>query len=159
MKFYGDEYVYYYKGHPNSPTDQYPVRAQLLKDMGLIDIESTIAAELILFFFPDISMSGYSSTTFNSVQNEAMACIFFGKTKQAALADTGVQNGNMFDAYITTVAAHGTTYDQYCTVAEHKYFVVEFNEHNTEGYSFAIYDSTLNNIKFYNVAGEVVAEK
>lgn len=148
-QYYGDEYVYYYKGHPNSPTNQYPTRAQLISDLGLIDIESTIAAELILFFFPDISMSGYASSTFDSIVEQEMACVYFGTTKAAALADANIKNGAMFDAYIAPIASHGSTYSEYATEEGHVYYVVEFNDNNAENYNFAIYDSTTNELKYY----------
>ena len=153
-KYYGDEYVYYYKGHPNTPTAMYPDRAELLNEMGLIDLESTIAAELILFFFPDIYMSGYSSSTFTSLQNKEMACAFWGQTKAQAIAIAN-QNGDMFDVYISHPSAHGNKYDEFMTNPEHKYYIVEFND--TSKHEFAIYDSTANTITYYNADNEVVA--
>lgn len=145
-KYYGDEYVYYYKGHPNSPTNLYPVRAELLENMGLIDIESTIAAELILFYFPDIYMSGYSSSTFNSIQNKEMACAYWGSTKEQAINNASIQNGNLFDVYITPASVHGTTYNGILTEG-HNNYIVEFSV--TENYDVAVYDATLNTITYY----------
>ncbi len=79
--FYGDEFVYYYKGHPNTPTRNYPKKQQQLESLGLIDVESSINAELILFFYPDIYMCGYNSSTFLSVQSPEMACAMFNMRK------------------------------------------------------------------------------
>ncbi|MGL4949013.1 MAG: InlB B-repeat-containing protein [Anaeroplasmataceae bacterium] len=65
---YKDEYIYYYKGHPNSPTDD--AKIELLNELGLIDVFSTIPAELILSFYNDLTLSGYPSTTFlNNLPN------------------------------------------------------------------------------------------
>lgn len=88
MLYYGDEYVYYYKGHPNTPTGMYPAKQEQLERLGMIDVDSSVAAELILFFNPEISMSGYSSSTFNSASRE-MACGLFSSTKSEALGQAG----------------------------------------------------------------------
>ncbi len=153
--FYGDEYVYYYKGHPNTPTDMYPEKAEQLDELGLIDVESTINAELILFFFPDIYMSGYSSSTFNSIQNPEMACIFWNATKEQALA-TADQNGEMFDYYASKLANDDETYGSLLENVEHTYFLIETNDSLGLDYEFAIYDSTDGTIKYYNAEHEEV---
>ena len=82
--YYGDDYVYYYKGHPGTPTGLYPEKQKQLDKLGIIDVDSSVAAELILFFNPEISISGYSSSTFNSASDE-MACGLFSSTKTEAL--------------------------------------------------------------------------
>lgn len=67
VKHYGKKYGYYYKGHPATPTEAYPAKQKELKKLGLIDVQASVPAELILFFNPDIAMSGYPSTTWASV--------------------------------------------------------------------------------------------
>ncbi len=74
--YYGDEYVYYYKGHPFTPTHSIEGKEEYLNEVGLIDIDSTIPAELLLFFNPEIYCSGYSTTTFESIDADKMLCIF-----------------------------------------------------------------------------------
>ncbi len=143
---YGDEYVYYYKGHPDTPTYLYPERAQKLEQMGLIDIESTINAELILFYFPDIYMSGYSSSTFNAITNDDMACVYWGTTKANALAKTDVKGGG-FNAYITPATS---AYDSIVT-SGHRNYLVEFTD--TTNYDFAIYDATEDKTTYYKQDG------
>ena len=146
---YGDEFVYYYKGHPNTPTNMYPEKAEQLEELGLIDIESTINAELILFYFPDIYMSGYSSSTFNSLQNEEMACIFWNSSKANALNQEG-QHGDMFDYYVSRLSNDNNEYGALLTQSNHKYFLVEINDSLDANYAFAIYDGTAKEIKYYN---------
>lgn len=65
---YGDDYLYYYKGHPNTPTGMYPQKQEQLDRLGITDVDSSVAAELILFFNPEIGLSGYGSSTYNSGQ-------------------------------------------------------------------------------------------
>ena len=88
MKYYGGGYDYYYKGHPASPTDTSPAKVAQLKTLGITDVDSSVPAELILFFNPDIYMSGYPSSTYMSVSDPDMAKGLFGLTKQDALAST-----------------------------------------------------------------------
>ncbi len=68
---YGDDYLYYYKGHPNTPTGMYPQKQEQLDRLGITDVDSSVAAELILFFNPEIGLSGYGSSTYNSASADA----------------------------------------------------------------------------------------
>lgn len=77
----------YYKGHPHTPTVLYPEKQQQLTDLGLTDVDSTIPAELLLFFNKDLYLSGYSTSTFSSVANPEVLQVLFGKTKAAAQED------------------------------------------------------------------------
>ena len=74
MDYYGDSFQYYYKGHPGTPTALYPDKQKQLQTLGMADIDSSIPAELILFFFPDIYLCGYDSSTYLSVEKKQMAC-------------------------------------------------------------------------------------
>ena len=66
--YYGDEYAYYYKGHPGYPSDE--AKQAKFEEMGLLELDGSIAAELIFFFNPEAFGSGYQSTTFQSLENE-----------------------------------------------------------------------------------------
>lgn len=94
---YGDSYAYYYKGHPGTATGLDPDKQILLDGLGLIDVESSIAAELILFFYPDIYLSGYASTTFASVQDKEMACVLF----KTPLSSAATNYKNLMDVFVT----------------------------------------------------------
>ena len=73
-QYYGDDYVYYYKGHPATPTGANPERLALLDELGITDIESSIAAELIFFFYPEANLSGYSSTRRSTFRSRCSIC-------------------------------------------------------------------------------------
>ena len=140
--YYGDEYVYYYKGHPSTPTSNYPHKQQQLEDLGLIDVESSINAELILFFYPDIYMCGYNSSTFLSAEKDEMACAIFNMTKEACMS-AGNTYAERIGVYVSKIAAENYANYSECANAEHSYFLVEFN--NVESnYQYAIYDATAN---------------
>ncbi len=74
--YYGSEYRIYYKGHPGTPTELDPGKQSLLNELGVVDVNSSVAAELILFYCPDIYLVGYPSTTFQSAYPERILALF-----------------------------------------------------------------------------------
>ena len=146
--YYGDEYVYYYKGHPATPTVSYPVKQEQLETLGILDIDSSIAAELILYFYPDISMSGYSSTTFLSASKDT-ACGLFAKSKAAAYADVNnaAAYADRVDFFMSLITDFTTETGKLCN-PEHVCYLVEFQDDS--GHDIAIYDATQQIIYYYN---------
>lgn len=144
MSYYGDTYEYYYKGHPATPTILYPSKQEELDSLGITDVDSSIPAELILFFFPGIYMCGYDSTTFLSVESAQMACGMFNMKKETGLGKT---YGELLDFFSSSINSSDKTYGQYCTNQEHSYYLLEFN--NTQKYDFAIYDANENTFVYY----------
>lgn len=152
MAYYGDEFVYYYKGHPNTPTSLYPDKQEQLEGLGLIDVESSINAELILFFYPDIYMCGYNSSTFMSVESAEMACAMFNMKKEACAAEYK----DLIGIYLSKIEdAEDSEYAELCTEAEHSYFLMEFND--TTDKDIGIYDDTDGTFSYYKIVdGEFV---
>lgn len=143
-KYYGDEFVYYYKGHPNTPTSTVPEKQTQLTELDLIDVESSINAELILFFYPDIYMCGYNSSTFMSVESEEMACAIFNMTKEAAAENEGTENyRDLIGLYLSRI--EDTAAYAECTEADHEYFLIEYNNVETD-LQYSIYDATADTI-------------
>ncbi len=154
--YYGDEFVYYYKGHPNTPTSNYPEKQKQLEAMGLIDVESSINAELILFFYPDIYMCGYNSSTFMSVQKPEMACAMFNMKK----ADCTGEYKDLLGIYVSKIDAESSEYASLCTDKAHVYFLLEYNNMG-DGFEaeFGIYDDTEGTVKNYKtVDGSFIEE-
>ncbi len=148
--YYGDEFVYYYKGHPNTPTSNHPDKQKQLTDLDLIDVESSINAELILFFYPDIYMCGYNSSTFMSVEKPEMACAMFNMKKEACTAEYK----DIIGIYLSKIDAE-SVYASLCTDAEHTYFLVEYNDDPS---IISIYDDNAGVIKSYTVNNGTFAE-
>ena len=137
MKLYfGNEFVYYYKGHPSTPTVNYLHKQQQIEELDLIDIESSINAELILFFYPDIYMCGYNSSTFMSAMSDEMAAAIFNMTRDECKNDYAERIG------IFVSRIDNDNYKSYpeCNYTSHSYFLVEFNKAESQ-YKYAIYDS------------------
>lgn len=143
MKYYGDTYEYYYKGHPGTPTILYPSKQEQLERLGITDVDSSIPAELILFFFPNIYMCGYDSTTFQSVESEEMACGMFNMKKATGLTKT---YGELLDFFSSSINSSDETYGKYCVNPEHTYYLLEFND--TTEHKFAIYDAVDNTFAY-----------
>lgn len=150
--YYGDQFVYYYKGHPNTPTSLYPDKQAQLEELDLIDVESSINAELILFFYPDIYMCGYNSSTFMSVESPEMACAMFNMKK----ADCTAEYSGLIGVYLSKIADHATSeYAELCPEADHTYFLMEYND--TAEKDIGIYDATADTFAYYKIVdGEFV---
>lgn len=144
MEYYGDSYAYYYKGHPGTPTSLYPSKQQDLDELGIVDVDSSIPAELIMFFFPDIYLCGYNSTTFQSVESDEMACGMFNMTKTTGLTKT---YGELLDFFTSPINGNNATYGSLCTEPDHAYYLLEFN--NTADCDIAIYDATEKSFTYY----------
>lgn len=149
--YYGtDEYAYYYKGHPGTPTDFYPQKQENLENLGITDVDSSIAAELILFFYPDIYLSGYyGSTTYQSVPKD-MTSGLWGQTKATALADKSADYSIMdwFASPASNVVDEGV---KALLPSGHACYLVEFSDEilSSGEYSFAIWDATDAALRYY----------
>lgn len=150
MAHCGDDYQYYYKGHPGTPTDFYPEKQEELELLGITDVDSSIAAELILFFYPDLYLSGYTSSTYASMTDADMAKGLFRLTKTEALSDTS-SNYSMMDFFISPVTTNTDSKIRALCKQNDNNFLVEFSdaELQTVDYSIAIWNSTTSTITYY----------
>ncbi|MCW5952633.1 MAG: hypothetical protein KIT69_10275, partial [Propionibacteriaceae bacterium] len=148
VKYYGKKYGYYYKGHPASPTENYPAKQKELKKLGLTDVQASVPAELILFFNPGISMSGYDSTTWASVPdiNPDMAEGLFGLSKAAA-ADKASYYPGIMKWYMSPKPASGPAKDLPGD------FLVEFSDKVAaeKGHDIAMWGSKKKTITYYKL--------
>ncbi len=150
--YYGDGYEYYYKGHPGTPTKLYPEKQQQLKNAGVHDVDSSIPAELILYFYPDVYCSGMSNSTLNSSYKDGRTCAYFGARKAAALKKneegaTAVIAAEKFQMFFTKIDA---TYDGELEYnKDHKCYLVEFN--GNDKYDYAIYDYNDDKITYHEI--------
>ncbi len=142
--YYGDEFVYYYKGHPHTPTELYPSKQKQLKNLDLIDVKSSINAELILFFCPDIYMCGYNSSTFMSVEAPELAQAMFNMKKDECTAECK----DIIGMFLSKIDVSKSKYKSLCKNSKHSYFLVEYNDGSN---MIGIYDDTARTIKNYKV--------
>ncbi|MDR1791655.1 MAG: hypothetical protein LBR20_08435 [Propionibacteriaceae bacterium] len=163
MKYYGDQYVYYYKGHPATPAQLYPDKLAELEKLGIIDVDSSIPAELILFFNPDIYLSGYQSTTFASVTDRDKAKGLIGQTEASALALSGVDY-SMMDFFVsridaTSTLAYETSNPAVVALAPagQQSYYVEFSTaiKTAKGYDAAIWTPATSTATYYKITGGV----
>lgn len=151
-KYYGSGYEYYYKGHPATPTGMYPEKQKQLSAAKVHDVDSTIPAELILFFYPDAYVSGMSNSTLNTSYKPGRTCAYLGARKEKALSkddkgNMGVIDGDKFQLFFTALTDAETAAGKYQDVtipSGHKCYLIEFN--NNSKYDYAIYDYTKNEI-------------
>ena len=147
MTYYGDQYVYYYKGHPGTPTDLYPTKIDQLDRLGIIDIDSSIAAELILFFNPEIYLSGYQSSTYASVP-VGMGKGMFNMTKEKGLSDPQYENMAFWMSPVTDDSDERVR--ELVTEGAESY-LVEFNDSVSaeKGYDIAVWELAAPLIRYY----------
>lgn len=152
MTYYGDGYAYYYKGHPATPTDLYPAKVAQLASLGITDVDSSVAAELILFFNPEIYLSGYKSSTYASVP-EGMAKGMFNMTKAEGLANEMYRN---MEFWMTSVGGSTPAAVQALCTEGHDNYLVEFSDDISaeEGYDIAIWDATDSVIAYYRLQAD-----
>lgn len=109
---YGDEYQIYYKGHPGYPTGLYAEKTEMFAAYNVTDIEASIAAELILFYCPDIYLAGWPSTTYKSVHVDKLLALF-DQTKESGLGFVTTDGyGDTPDQFYSVVEANGKKYVQ-----------------------------------------------
>lgn len=110
MGEFGNEYDFYYKGHPRYPTNLYPERKQDLIDNGMYDLDSLIPAELFIFFNDDLYVSGYQSSTFLNAGSDEQVVALFGVTKNNALNNSPYNSySSKMDDFITQVSLTNPT--------------------------------------------------
>jgi hypothetical protein len=149
MDYYGDEFAYYYKGHPGTPTEMYPSKQAELTDLGIIDVDSSIAAELILFFYPDIYLSGYQSSTYASVQDNEMTKGLFASKK----ATVDKQYLELMDFFVSPVDSTTPAAIRALCKTGVKSYLVEFADAVAQetGYSIAIWEPQTLTTTYYRL--------
>ncbi len=105
---YGDEYVVYYKGHPRYPTGLNQEKIDIFETYGVVDIDATLAAELILFYCPDIDLTGFPSTTFKAAQDGKFLAMF-DKTKAEGMQIAETDGYGDVPTYFYTTVTVGET--------------------------------------------------
>lgn len=156
MAIYGDEYVYYYKGHPGYPTSAYPDRKEIIDRINqtetkLYELDHSVAAEFFLFFFEDIEMIGYSSSTFAS-GTDANAAGVWGQ-------DTSYQYASLLETFLMSVTKDSleTTYGVTLTEG-HTYYLVKYTDTMAVNKTIGIYDVTDGILTNYFLDGENYVE-
>lgn len=139
IAYYGDEYVYYYKGHPRNPTNSVNGKLEHLKSLGLIDVDSTIPAEFIFFFNPEAFCSGYASSTFDFLTPEK-SCAIFGVNME----DCNETYKSKIDIFISVAPSKIGNLTNLSNS-----FLLEFAD--TTNYDIAIYNANRNNITYYKL--------
>ncbi len=74
---YGDEYAYFYKGHPRYSLSHQPAEMiDYFNTHHIQFLEPAIPAEFFFYFYPTVHYCGYSTSTFQGVGDEPSDCIF-----------------------------------------------------------------------------------
>ena len=119
---YADEYQIYYKGHPGYLTGLNAEKMAMFDKYGITDIDGSIAAELILFYCPDVYLAGWASTTYKSASPDRVLALF-NETAQSGLdkAETDGYN-DIPDSFYTFDAEMGYVKIEYADGSSAKYY-------------------------------------
>lgn len=154
MAYYGDKYVYYYKGHPATPTDLYKWKQDELKSLDVIDIESAMAAELILYFYPNAYLSGYNTSVFENTSDVDKKCGLFNCTKANS---SSYVYGKDMDYYCSKITASSDdAIKKLCSGASSDFkgfYLIEFNDNVSNSFNIAIWNANNSTISYYKKDG------
>ena len=152
QSYYGDRYLYYYKGHPATPTELSTAKQDELKRLEMTDVDASIAAELILFFNPGIDVAGYESSTFASTQPGKAKGVFNLTKTKAMESEASPYRG--LEYWIVPMDKAESEFKKLCP-GGHTCYQVEFSDSISakEGYTHALWDATDSVIIYYKKNG------
>ena len=154
--YYGKEYDYYYKGHPGYVPELNPGRKEALESLNLKILDSSIAAEIFLFFDPDIVLSGYQSSTYASAAGP-QGCLYNTSKAEAEQAAIPYKDMNMI--YATDMATKQVADEQTQALVkdpEHHNYFIEFSD--TTEYDCGIFDADTGELYFIK-DGKIIEKK
>lgn len=119
---YGDEYQIYYKGHPGYLTGLNAQKLAMFEKYGITDIDGSIAAELILFYCPDVYLAGWSSTTYKSASTDRLLALF-NETAETGLEKAQTDGySDIPDSFYSFDAESGYVKIEYANGSPAKYY-------------------------------------
>lgn len=142
QSYYGEDYIYYYKGHPKNPTNSVKGRLEYLNSLGLTDVDSTIPAELIFFFNPEACGVGYQSTTFVSLTDEQSGGVFAVRKDDF---DKSLGYFDKLEFFITKLNKNDESFGN--LTLNGTSFLFEFTK--TDDFDIAIFNKENSSLKFY----------
>ena len=147
--FYKDDYIYYYKPHPATPIETDKEKIKELKKLNITPIDSNVPFEMIIYYNPNISCSGYYSSAFIEVGKQNLKALFEQYKKED-------EYFNKFDYFCQYIKKDDKKYGQYLkdnndgTVLEiNKNKLIEFE------YDFGIYLKNNKTIAYYKYNGTI----
>ena len=141
--FYKDNYIYYYKAHPSTPIEDDQKKINNLKNISVLFVDSNIPFEMILYFNPNISCSGYYSSSFLEVGKQNLKSLF-GQYKQEG------EYYDKFDYFCQYIKNNDKKYGQYLN-GNSDGTVLEINNNKLIDfkYDFGIYLKNNKSIVYY----------
>ena len=146
MNIYGNEYEYYYKGHPMYPTNANPTKQALLENLGVHELESSIPAEFFYYFYPNVAYSGYGSSTFANVGDEPSKAVF---TKYESC--DAVYKDHL-EVFISKLNYTDSVYGSLISASDTNKYLIQDKSNLVEGVftKIVIYDSITKTFVAYN---------
>ena len=116
---------------------------EYLNSLGLIDVDSTIAAELLFFYFPDLLVcTGYDSSTYLSLTDGQSGSIWNFADGESGLASSEKAYKDNIDACFTIADELNGDYGSFVTSGNKTILIEELD--STDIY---LYDSVTKTMK------------
>jgi len=155
VKAYSEDYEIYYKGHPASPTKLHPEKQKQLDKYGIHDVESSIPAELILFYYEDLMVAGESKSTLNQSYKDGHCKAYKGARLESVPMPDEQYFLHRFESYFTKVTSSYEDNIKTLCRTDGTCFLIEFSKTVQDvPYDIAIYDYTKKTIKYYKLDEE-----
>ena len=159
--YYGEDYQLLYKGHPGFITEDDPERMATMKELDVEVLDSSIAAELFLYYNPGLYMSGFQSTTFLSAESEEHIGGMYNERKEQALVNFNqyADKIKFFMCNLNSSKMQDTPRDNAIKalgVEGHDCFVIDLCDKLMEdtGNAIGIYDDTAGTVTWYKEGAE-----
>lgn len=132
MDYYGDEYVYYYKGHPATALEGLDQKQAMYEEMrsrgyDVEEADAGINAELFIFFMPEVNMCGYGSTTYDSANGNICKTLWGSKEEYK-----NAVYYSYFDTFMTVIARGTSNYNGITLDVEKNYVLIEYADATDE---------------------------
>ena len=141
--FYKDDYIYYYKAHPQTPIENNKKKIDNLKKINMTYIDTNFPFEVIMYFNPNVSCSGYYTSSFIEIDKKNLKSLF----EQSKSDD---EYHNKFDYFCQYIKKDNKKYGKYLNNSEDG-TVLEINKNKLIDfeYDFGIYLKRNKTIDYY----------
>ena len=147
--YFGDGFEYYYKGHPGWIIEGDKVRLAKMEALNMQALDSSIAAELFGFYNPDIYISGYQSTTFQSIGTDETVGGIYATTKASAYSS--LEYAGKVKFFMTDMSVNVPSSD-ILALRPYKYhhnYLIEYNKSQSDT-DIGIYDADIGTLYMYS---------
>lgn len=151
-KEYHKDSKIYYKGHPATPTQFYNDKVAMLNELDIVDVNSSIPAELLFLLNPDLIACGYNSSTFMTKKEDKVSGLF-----NESISFSGTFKDS-FDFVVNRASSNkaNNEFKSFINGKKENFLIIERMPNANVNFLFAIYDLEKNTITKYDDNKKVI---